>query len=158
MNTELQQLQERKDYLERELRDVDRKINDAEIEEITNIKKQRYEHVLNAIKAAKPFILRLNPGCGSFYNVIVIKQLEAVKNQLNKLECTISGAHLEFTESMLSWSSEHVSDYKFTSDRFDELDVMSGAEFKKIFGEQKNKLECQLAALNVHLANVADID
>lgn len=159
MNTELQKLHERKDYLEKELKEVENQIDKAEIDEQLKITKGRYDRIVAALKAAKPFIIRLNPGCGSYCNLLIIKNLEVrTDSPIFEDECIVSGTHLEFEESMVyKWRLEPVDNYAFNSNWFKDIDVYDANELRKIFNEHKHKLECQVKGVEIVLKSVEDI-
>ena len=157
--SELDTLRKKKASLEKELQEVENQIDKAEIDEQLKISKGRYERIVAALKSGKPFIIRLNPGCGSYHNLLIIKNLEVrTDSPVFEYECTVSGTHLEFYENMVyKWRSEPVDSYNFNSHRFKEIDVYDANELRRIFNEHKHNLECQVAGAEVVLKYVEGI-
>ena len=149
MNTELQKLEERKDYLKRELQDVEDKLEKAKKAAKLEIAKGRYARIVDALKAGKSFIIRLNPGCGNFITLLIIQNLEVrTDSPVFEYECVADGIYVELYENFaFPMKLTPIQGYAFNSHRFGDLDVYDVKEYRKIIGKQKEKLDGEVNTL-----------
>ena len=151
MNTKLQKLEERKDYLERELFNNEKELEEARKEEIKRLDAERAKRVVKAFKGNEPFVLRYIDTRG--YIIFFVESFEITRGLLDRYVYRFSGSKVMFDDPI-----DHdvrvmsVENETFPHCQAHFYDVFDVEKFKEILTEHKKKLNKEIKVLNLALS------